>query len=75
VEPERLRIRFYGDLADLAWETDRAGEAEVIAAQPRSVKDAIEACGIPHTEVDLLLVNGRSVGFDTLVGPGDRVAV
>jgi uncharacterized protein len=72
---ERASIRFYGDLADLAWHTDRGGEAEVIAAAPRSVKDAVESCGIPHTEVDLLLVNGRSVGFDHLVHAGDRVAV
>lgn len=75
MEPAYARIRFYGDLADLAWNTDRAGEAEVLVARPRSVKDAVEACGIPHTEVDLLLVNGASVDFDALVGPGDRVAV
>jgi uncharacterized protein len=72
--PERASIRFYGDLATLAWNTERSGEATVIAAAPRSVKDAIESCGIPHTEVDLLLVNGRSVGFDHLVRGGDRVA-
>lgn len=71
----RARIRFYGDLADLAWDTDRDGEAEVIVEQRRSVKDAVESCGVPHTEVDLLLVNGSSVHFGALVGPGDRVAV
>jgi uncharacterized protein with PIN domain len=72
---ERASLRFYGDLADLAWNTERTGEAHVIAAAPRSVKDAIESCGVPHTEVDLLLVNGRSVGFGHLVRAGDRVAV
>ncbi len=40
-----------------------------------SVKDAIEAVGVPHTEVDLILVNGRSVGFDHLLSGGERVAV
>lgn len=29
----------------------------------QSVKDAIEALGIPHAEVDLILVNGNSVDF------------
>ena len=40
-----------------------------------SIKDAIEAVGIPHTEVDLILVNGESVGFDHQLQDGDRVAV
>jgi uncharacterized protein len=75
VDVARARIRFYGDLADLAWDTDRRGEAEVIVERPRSVKDAVESCGVPHTEVALLLVNGRSVDFDALVAPGDRIAV
>jgi len=28
-----------------------------------SIKDAIEACGVPHTEVDLILCDGSPVGF------------
>ena len=40
-----------------------------------AVKDAIEALGIPHVEVDLILANGRSVGFDYRLQPGDRIAV
>ena len=35
----------------------------------------IEALGVPHTEVELILVNGESVGFDRLLRDGDRVAV
>jgi hypothetical protein len=31
--------------------------------------------GVPHTEVDLILVNGRSVGFDHRLEDGDRVSV
>ncbi len=40
-----------------------------------SVKDMIEACGVPHTEVDLILVNGDSVDFSYQVGDGDRISV
>ena len=39
------------------------------------MKDVIESLGVPHTEVDLILVNGASVGFDYLVRDGDRVSV
>jgi uncharacterized protein with PIN domain len=35
----------------------------------------IEALGVPHTEVELILVNGESVGFERLLRDGDRVAV
>ena len=39
------------------------------------MKDAIEAQGVPHTEVDLILVNGASVDFSYTLRPGDRVSV
>jgi uncharacterized protein with PIN domain len=35
----------------------------------------IEAFGVPHTEVDLILVNGRSVGFSRHLRDGDRISV
>ena len=40
-----------------------------------SVKDVIEGAGIPHTEVDLILVNSQSVDFAYLVEDGDRISV
>jgi len=39
------------------------------------VKDAIESLGVPHTEIDLILVDGVSVGFDRRLRGGERVAV
>jgi len=39
------------------------------------VKDAIQAIGVPHTEVDLILVNGNSVSFDHHLQPGDQISV
>lgn len=35
----------------------------------------IESLGVPHTEVELVLVNGESVGFGHRLHDGDRVAV
>ncbi len=35
----------------------------------------IEALGVPHTEVELVLVNGESVGFGHPIRDGDRIAV
>ena len=41
----------------------------------RSVKDLIESLGVPHVEVDCILVNGACVGFDYLLKEGDAVSV
>ena len=35
----------------------------------------IEALGVPHTEVELVFVNGETAGFERALGDGDRVAV
>jgi uncharacterized protein len=32
-----------------------------------SVKDVIEACGVPHSEVDLILMSGRPIGFEKVL--------
>lgn len=40
-----------------------------------SIKDAVEAVGVPHTEIDLILINGVSVDFSCRLNDGDRVSV
>jgi uncharacterized protein with PIN domain len=40
-----------------------------------SIKDMIESLGIPHTEVDCILVNGEAANFSYLVQDGDRIDV
>jgi uncharacterized protein with PIN domain len=42
---------------------------------PVAVKHAIEALGIPHVEVALILVETGAVGFSYLIGEGDRIVV
>jgi uncharacterized protein len=40
-----------------------------------AIKDAIEAIGIPHTEVDRIVVDNRPVGFYYLLGNNNEVRV
>src|ERR1035437_4058271 len=68
-------FRFYAELNDFLPVGDRQRDLVRSFLGRPSVKDQIEACGVPHTEVDLILVNGRSVGFDHGLGDGDRVSV
>jgi uncharacterized protein with PIN domain len=40
-----------------------------------SIKDMIESIGIPHTEVDMILVNGSPVDFNYIVRDKDEISV
>lgn len=68
-------LRFHGDLSELASHADDGGVAAVHAPPHRTVKDAVQACGVPHTEVALLTVGGTSVGFAHRLAPGDTAHV
>ena len=68
-------FRFYEELNDFLPPERRRIDFAYSVAGTRSVKDAIEAIGVPHTEVDLILVDGHSVGFERVLRGGERVAV
>ncbi len=68
-------FRFYEELNDFLAAHRRRREFSAPCARAATVKHMIEALGVPHTEVELVLVNGESVGFDRLLRDGDRVAV
>ncbi len=40
-----------------------------------TVKDAIESLGVPHTEIDLILANGRQVNFNYIIKQNDFISV
>ena len=71
----QVRVRLYAELNDLLPADRRQRAFDVPHNIRRSIKDLIESLGIPHTEIDLILANGRSVGFDYLVRDGDRISV
>ena len=68
-------FRFYEELNDFLARDRRRVSFAYSVAGTRSVKDAIESIGVPHTEVDLILVDGESVGFERVLRGGERVAV
>lgn len=76
--PEPLRhceFRFYEELNDFLPPVRRKHTFEHEFDGTPSVKDRIEALGVPHTEVDLILVDEVSVDFGHLLRGGERVAV
>lgn len=67
--------RFYEELNDFLAPGRRRHDFEYDSARAATVKNAIEALGVPHTEVELIIANGKSVDFSYVVQEGDRVAV
>jgi hypothetical protein len=68
---ERVYFRFYAELNDLLPPAKRGSCFVHSFDTAPSVKDMIEAFGVPHTEVDLALANGDSVDFSSLLKDGD----
>ena len=72
---KRAEFRFYAELNDFLPRHHRFMTVVRLFDGEVSVKDSIEAAGVPHTEVDLVIVNGESVDFTYRVRDGDRIAV
>jgi len=70
-----VHVRFYAELGDFLAPGQRGREFQHACPAGNAVKDLIEGLGVPHTEVDLVLVNGRPVDFSHKLRDGDRVSV
>lgn len=70
-----VRLRFYAELNNLLPAWRRQSSTPYALNGPVSVKHAIEALGVPHTEVALILANGRPVDFSYLLEEDDIVSV
>ena len=71
----KATIRFYEELNDFLESKKRKRRFEFDFRLSPAVKDVIESFGVPHTEVDLILVNGQSVGFERKIENGDDISV
>jgi len=58
-----VRLNFHGNLSFFLGPKRRPEIIERQLAEKTSIKDVIESCGVPHPEVDLILVNGQPVDF------------
>jgi uncharacterized protein with PIN domain len=64
VNPFTVRLDLHGDLDFFLRSKAHRRSIERSLGEKTSVKDVIESCGVPHPEVDLILVNGQAVDFD-----------
>ncbi|WP_067888321.1 Mut7-C RNAse domain-containing protein [Nocardia vaccinii] len=71
---EDVELRVYAELNDFVPSAARYAAQSRPIRPHQTVKDIVEAAGIPHTEIDLMLVNGESVDFGHHPRPGDRLS-
>ncbi len=68
-------VRFFEELNDFLPAERKKRRFPVRFHPGDTVKAVVEGQGVPHTEVDLITVNGESVPFSYQVRPGDQISV
>ncbi|HJX71574.1 MAG TPA: hypothetical protein VJ346_06470, partial [Bacteroidales bacterium] len=73
--PAEVTFRFYEELNDFLPAHKRKVPFVAMVKGNPAVKDVIESLNVPHTEIDLVLVNGMPKAFDYKVHDGDFISV
>lgn len=68
-------FRFYEELNEHLPEGKRKRSFQQEFKGNPSIKNLLESIGVPHSEIDLILVNGKSVDFNYQMKGGERVSV
>ena len=68
-------IRFYEELNDYLPKPLRRHDIAVRFDSPCPVRHLIETQGVPHTEVEIILINGISVDLEAPARDADRISV
>ena len=68
-------LRFYEELNNYLPPARRRRDIRLSFEPPCPVRHLIEGLHVPHTEIELILIDGVSVPLDAPVHDGDRIAV
>jgi len=68
-------LRFYAELNDFLPPERRQRDFALGFRAPAPVRHLIELCGVPHTEVELIIRGDESIDLETAIADGERVAV
>lgn len=68
-------FRFYEELNDFLPIEKRKRDFQAFFRPNSTVKDVIVSMGVPHDEVDLILVNGKSVDFECPLEGKEHISV
>jgi uncharacterized protein with PIN domain len=68
-------FRFHGALGDFLPQERRGARFDYRCARAATLKNAIEALGVPHTEIGRLTLNGEPATLQRIVREGDAIEV
>ena len=71
----RITLRFYAELNEFLEPGKRQVTFEYVCAGRQTAGEVIGAVGVPCSEVDLVMADGRSVGFSHPVENGVRLSI
>lgn len=72
---KQTSFHFYAELNDFLAEEQRFHPLSYSFNGNPAIKDSLEAVGVPHTEVNVIVVNGTSVDFSYPLQDGDSVSI
>ncbi|MGD2078678.1 MAG: Mut7-C RNAse domain-containing protein [Chloroflexota bacterium] len=75
INMQQITVTFHGRLVDYLVLDGQTAEIAYTLNGPTAVKHAIEALGVPHTEVECILANNRSVGFSYILRESDHIGI
>jgi len=71
-----VKLRFDPDFDCFLPGESRGVDIEKLPGHATTVKDLVESCGVPHTEIGYLILNGSgSASFSTRVSDGDHIDI
>ncbi|HEX8280276.1 MAG TPA: Mut7-C RNAse domain-containing protein [Chthoniobacterales bacterium] len=68
-------LQFDPELRFFLRKEERGGTVTRVLKEKTSIKDVIEACGVPHPEVNRIIIGGRAVSFEHQVETSAEVFV
>jgi uncharacterized protein len=71
----RIHLTFFGDLSYFLKRSGSSSGIQRVLKEKTSVKDAIEACGVPHPEVDFIKINGEAANFLYVLRKNSKIEV
>jgi uncharacterized protein with PIN domain len=71
----QIRLRYYAELNDYLPPDQRHATKSRSIEVHQTIGEIIQDCGVPFNEIDVILVNGKSVDFSCEVSDGDKASI
>jgi uncharacterized protein len=74
-QPFTVSLIFFGDLVFFLKRSGIGPTIQRVLTERTSVKDVIEACGVPHPEIDFIIIDGAAANFSRVLQDNTAIEV